>query len=670
VERHGERVQDDYHWLRRREDPRVRAYLEAENAYTEAVMRPTTGLQGVLYEEMLARIKQTDLSVPERMGGYYYYSRTEEGRQYPFHCRKQGSLDAPEEILLDENALAEGHDHFRLGVFDVSPDASLLAFSVDLDGSELYTLRFKDLRTGRLLPDEIPGTYYALEWAADSRTVFYNTVDASRRPYRLHRHRLGDDPAADVLVHEETDESFYLDLYKTKDQRWLVLELQSKVTSEVWFLPAADPTAPFRVVERRRAGVEYWLEHHGESFYILTNDQAVNFRLMRAPVHQPGREQWAEVIPHRPQVKLESIHAFRSHLVLLEREEGLRHLSVLSLPSLLPRRIDFPDAAYTVAPLRNREFDSVLLRFAYSSMVSPRSVFDYDMETGARELKKQEEVLGGYDPNRYVSERLFAEAPDGVLVPISLVHKKALPPDVSSPLLLYGYGAYGASNEPAFDSTRFSLIDRGFVYAMAHVRGGGELGRPWYEAGKLLRKRNTFTDFLACAEHLIATGYTSPDRLVIRGGSAGGLLVGAVLNMRPELFAAAVAKVPFVDVINTMLDETLPLTVTEWEEWGDPRRKEYYDCMRAYSPYDNVGAKPYPDLLVVSSLNDPRVAYWEPAKWVARLRACKTGEGRLLLKTHMDAGHAGPSGRYDRLRELAFELAFVLDSLARRGVRL
>lgn len=663
MERHGQVVQDDYHWLRRRDDPRVRAYLEAENAYTEAVMRPTEALQHELYQEMLGRIKQTDLSVPERVGEYFYYARTEQGQQYPYHCRKQGSLEAPEEILLDENLLAEGHDYFRVGVFEVSPDAGLLAYSVDLDGSELYELRFRDLKTGATLADRIPNTYYALEWAADSRTVFYNTVDASRRPYRLHRHVLGTDPTADDVVYEEPDESFYLDLYKTTSKRYLMLALESKVTSELRFLDASNPSGAFRLVEPRRPGVEYGAEHHGDRFYILTNDEATNFRLMQAPVSAPARGNWSEVIAHRPQVKLETIHPFSRHLVLLEREHGLRRISVLQLPSMRQHRIDFPDAAYTVAPTRNREFETELLRFSYSSLVRPRSIFDYNMDTGARELKKQEEVLGGYDPQAYRSERLFAAAPDGVLVPISVVYSKGIELDGRNPLLLYGYGAYGASNEPGFDSTRFSLIDRGFVYAIAHVRGGGDLGRPWYEAGKLLMKRNTFTDFIACAEHLIAVRYTSSDRLVIRGASAGGLLVGAALNMRPELFAAAVAKVPFVDVINTMLDDSLPLTVTEWEEWGDPRRGEHYDYMRSYSPYDNVGPRPYPDMLIVSSFNDPRVAYWEPAKWVARLRACKSGDSLLLLKTHMDAGHAGPSGRYDRLRELAFELAFVLDRL-------
>jgi len=663
--RHGELVEDPYHWLRddSRKDPAVLRYLEAENAYTEAVLKPTEPLQKRLFDEMVARIQETDSSVPERDGPFFYYRRTEQGRQYRFYCRKKGHVDAGEELLLDANALAEGHEYFRLGVFALSPDHNLLAYSVDCDGSERYTIFIKDLTTGELLPDRIPDTYDSLEWAGDNRTIFYTKVDAAHRPYRLYRHTLGADLAEDLLVYEETDESYFLALYKTKSKRYLMLSLGSNNTTEVHFLDVDDPSGRFRLVHPRQHKMEYYVGHWRDRFYIMTNDNAMNFKLVEAPVADPSKRHWNDVIAHRPEVKLEDMELFSRHLAIVEREAGLRGIRVIELPSFEQHRIEFTEPVYTVHMARNPEFETTRLRFVYESLVAPESVFDYDMENRSRELKKEQPVLGGYDKAGYRSERVFARAADGTRVPISLVYRRGVERDGGNPLLLYAYGSYGSSTDPTFASSRLSLIDRGFVFAIAHVRGGGDLGRPWYEEGKLLNKRNTFTDFIACAEHLIAEGYTSRERLAIRGGSAGGLLMGAVVNMRPDLFRAVVAKVPFVDVMNTMLDPTIPLTVIEWEEWGDPRRREDYDYMRSYSPYDNVEAQDYPDMLVTSGLNDPRVAYWEPAKWVAKLRATRTGDSLLLLKTNLDAGHAGASGRYDSLKELALDYAFILEQL-------
>jgi oligopeptidase B len=664
--RHGETVEDDYRWLRDRDDPEVRRYLEADNAYAEAMMRPTRPLQSRLYDEMLSRIKQTDLSVPERRGEFFYYTRTEEGRQYRFRCRRRGGLEAPEQLLLDENALAEGQPYLRVGAFEVSPDHRLLAFAVDTDGGERFTLRIKDLTTGGLLPDVIRDTYASVEWGADSRTLFYNTVDAAHRPYRLHRHVLGTPAEDDELIYEEADEAFFLDVYKTKSGRYLMLHLGSNTTSEARFLDAREPGGVFRTIRPRRANVEYVVEHRDDRFFVLTNDEAVNFKLCTAPVSDPSR--WDEVLAHREDVKLEAMHVFAGHLALVERKDGIRGMRIYELPAWKSHAVEFPETVHVVYAARNPEFDTTTVRVVYTSLVTPRSVFDYDMKTRERVLMKEEEVLGGYDRRRYRTERVHATADDGRSIPVSLVYREAVDRDGPRPLLLYGYGAYGSSVDPVFDSGRLSLLDRGMIYAIAHVRGGGDLGRPWYDDGKLLAKRNTFTDFIACAEELVGRGLTAPDRLVIRGGSAGGLLVGAVLNMRPELFRAAVAKVPFVDVMSTMLDATLPLTVIEREEWGDPRDPRFYEYMRSYSPYDNVAARAYPDLLITAGLNDPRVAFWEPAKWTARLRASKTDTNLLLLKTDMGAGHAGPSGRYDYLEEIAFEYAFILTRVGGAGV--
>ncbi|MGH7535372.1 MAG: S9 family peptidase, partial [Gemmatimonadales bacterium] len=630
---HGESRIDEYHWLRHRDDPAVLAHLEAENRYTEVRMRHTAELQERLYREMRGRIRETDLSVPEQIDGWLYYSRMETGHQYPIFCRRAGGSEA-EEILLDLNPLAEASAYFRLGGFEVSPDHRLLAWSADTTGAEAFSRRVKDLATGDPLPEVIENTSPALAWAGDSRTLFYIVLDPARRPARLFRHLLGTDPAADPLVHDETDQSFFLDVGQTRSRRYILLDIASHSTSEVRFVPADAPAEPFRVVEPRRAGIEYEVSHHDDRFFITTNDGAVNFRLMEAPVADPSRERWRELLPARPAVKIDSTDAFRNHLVVWEREAGLRQIRVLDLGSGADHLVAFPEPVYTVSQHDNPEFDTTLLRFTYTSMVTPSQVVDYDLAGRTWTVRKQTEVLGGFDPAQYRSERVFATAPDGTRVPVSLVYRRPLELDGSRPLLLQGYGAYGISYDPSFSSNAVSLLDRGVIVAIAHVRGGEEMGRTWYEAGRLLNKRNSFADFIAAAEHLVAAGYTGPRRLAIGGGSAGGLLMGAVINQRPDLFGAVLAEVPFVDVVNTMLDASLPLTVIEYDEWGNPNDPVFYEYIRSYSPYDNVQVGDYPPILVTAGLNDPRVAYWEPAKWVARLRARKTDGNLLLLRTN------------------------------------
>ena len=660
---HGETRIDEYFWLRDRSDPEVIAYLEAENRYTGAAMRHTDVLQEQLYLEMRGRIKETDLSVPERVDDYFYYTRTEAGGQYPIFCRRRGSLDAPEEVLLDQNPLAADHAYFKIGVREVSPDHRLLAYSVDISGAEDFTLYIKDLTTGRLLAESIGNTSLGVTWANDSRTLFYTLLDHARRPCRLYRHTIGASPTTDVLVYFEPDESFFLDINRTRSRRYLLLDITSHSTSEVRFLDADEPEGVFRVVQPRESGVEYSVEHHDERFFITTNDSAPNFRLVQAPVASPSKANWSPVLPYRPDIKLDETDAFRSHLVVYERQAGLRQIRVIDLPSGEEHLVPFPEPVYTLRAHENPEFETPLLRFTYTSLVTPSSVVEYDMGERTWMVRKQTEVRGGYDPSLYRSERVFATAPDGERVPISLVYRAPLQLNGERPLLLNGYGAYGLSYDPSFSSNTLSLLDRGFVVAIAHVRGGEEMGRPWYEGGKLLNKRSTFTDFIASAEHLVTSGYTSSDRLVINGGSAGGLLMGAVTNLRPDLFRVVLADVPFVDVVNTMLDASLPLTVIEYDEWGNPGDKAAYEYIRSYSPYDNIEAKDYPHMLVTAGLNDPRVAYWEPAKWTARLRATKTNGNRLLLRTNMGAGHGGASGRFDFLREIAFKYAFMLDVL-------
>jgi oligopeptidase B len=659
----GDVRNDNYYWLKDKSSPEVIKYLEEENAYTQTLMKPTENLQEDLYKELLGRIKETDLTVPHRIDDYYYYSRTEQGKNYPIYCRKKGSLEAPEKLILDVNALAEGHKFFSVGAAAVSPNHNLMAFSTDTTGSETYTLFVKDLTSGQLLTEQIPNTYYGVQWGNDNQTFFYITLDDAKRPYKLFRHRLGADYKNDQLIHHEADEAFYVNLSKTRSRKYLLLALESNTTTEVRYLDADSPDGDFQLIHPRQHEMEYSVDHQGDKFFILTNENAKNFKLLEAPVANPAKAHWKEIIPHNDSVKLDKIEAFQNHLVIYEREKGLRKIHIKNLATGQEYDVKFPEPAYVIWPSINPEFKTNQLRFEYSSLVTPRTVYDYNMDTQEKEIRKQYEVLGGYDPAQYESERIFAQAKDGTSIPISLVYKKGTKKDGSHPLYLYGYGSYGASIDAGFNSNRLSLLDRGFIYAIAHIRGGGEMGRYWYDLGKLLNKKNTFTDFIACAEHLINKKYTSKDKLVISGGSAGGLLIGAVTNLRPDLFRIVVAKVPFVDVLNTMLDPSIPLTVTEYEEWGNPNQKEHYDYMKSYSPYDNITAKTYPTMLVTAGLNDPRVGYWEPAKWTAKLRALKTDKNLLLLKVNMGAGHGGPSGRYEQLKENAFEFAFIFDQL-------
>lgn len=679
---HGHLVMDEYAWMRNKDDdPDVIEYLNAENAWTQSQMQHTAALQEELFEEIRSRIQETDLSVPVRKGNWWYYSRTVEGKQYPIHCRKPaypepGQLDVEpgedvdEQIMLDQNVLAGESEFFSLGAFDLSPKADLLAYSTDTTGGEIYEMSFLDLSTGETLADQIPGTYYGTAWGNDNKTFFYVKPDEAMRPYQLWRHQLGTPIGDDVLVYEEPDERFFLGIGMTKDERYLVLHLGSKMTDECRLLSADDPTGDFQIMQPREQGVEYAIEHHGSRFFVITNaDGAENFKLMETPDNALGRSNWTEVIAHRPNVHLSGIDVFADYIVIFEREGGLRQIRVRNLINDDDYVIDQPEEVSTSSGGSNPEFNSTVLRYGYTSMVTPSSVFDYNLVTKERVLRKQQPVLGGYDPSLYTTKRVWATTGDGTLVPMSVVYRmnsdaETERPSGPRPTLLYGYGSYEASMDPGFSSIRLSLLDRDFVFAIAHIRGGGEMGRQWYTKGKFLEKRNTFTDFIACARHLTKEGWTTSDQLVIRGGSAGGLLMGAVANMAPECFGAVIAEVPFVDALNTILDPTLPLTVMEWEEWGNPvESAEYYEYMGSYSPYENVEPKDYPAMLVTAGLNDPRVSYWEPAKWVAKLRVTKTDNHRLLLKTEMGAGHMGPSGRYDSWKDEAFVYAFIFDTL-------
>jgi oligopeptidase B len=660
---HGDILIDNYYWLREKDNQNVIAYLNAENEYTNSIMENTDALQERLYQEMLGRIKETDLSVPQRIDSFYYYSRTEEGKQYPIYCRKNGSLDAPEEIILDQNALAEGYEYFDLGIMRISPDHRLLAYSIDTTGEERFTLVVKDLNMGTHQKEKIASTGYSAAWACDNRTLFYTVLDNAKRPYKLYQHTLGTDPSTDVLVFHEPDDAFWIYISLTKSEQFLVLELGSHTTTEVYFMNAHSPNDGFTCIHPRENQVEYYIDHHRDKFYILTNEDAINFKLMEADTARPFKEYWNTVLPHRDSVKIEGIDVFKDHMIVYERIHGLEQLLVIDMNTGKRHYVDFPEPVYSFWLHDNNEFNTDLVRFTYNSLTTPRTVFDYNMNTHERVLKKQYEVLGGYDPTDYQSERIFATAHDSTRVPISLVYRKGLVKNGTNPMYLVGYGAYGESWDPYFSSNRLSLLDRGFIYAIAHVRGGGEMGRQWYDEGKLLKKMNTFTDFLACTEHLIASGYTARSHLAIAGGSAGGLLIGAVLNMQPDLFKAAVADVPFVDLIHTMLDPNLPLTVLEYEEWGNPQDSVYYEYMKSYSPYDNVKSQDYPNILITAGFNDTRVMYWEAAKWTARLRAMKTDQNLLLLKTKMGTGHLGASGRYDYLQDIAFEYAFLFKVL-------
>jgi len=657
---HGQRRVDEYDWLREREDPSVRAYLEDENAYADAVLAPTLPLQHRLYQEMLARIKETDQNVPYREGRFLYYSRTEQGRQYAIHCRQEATRDAVEQVTLDLNQLAAGGSFMALGAFQVSDDGERLAYATDDTGSREYTLFVKDLASDTLL-EKVAERVGTVAWAADDRTLFYTVEEeGTKRQHQVWRHRLGSE--RDQLVYQEDDAGFNVFVYRTRSRGFLVLGTTSLTTSEVRFLPAATPDAPWQLVAPRIHEQEYDVEHHADVFYIRTNDVGRNFRLVEAPVASPGRESWREVLAHREEVMLEGVDCFRDHLVVYEREAGIPQIAVTDLRDGGCHRIAFPEACYSAFPDANPEFDTHLLRFSYQSLVTPPSVFDYDMDARQGVLLKEQPVLG-YDRTLYASERVFATAADGVRVPVSIVHRRGLVRDGRAPLHLYGYGAYGYPLSAGFSSSRISLLDRGVVVAIAHVRGGGELGKAWHDGGRMMQKRNSFTDFLAVADLLVEEGWGSRERLVVEGGSAGGLLVAAALNLREDLCRAALVHVPFVDVINTMLDESLPLTVGEFEEWGDPREPAAFEYMSSYCPYSNLARREYPAMLVRTSLNDSQVMYWEPAKYVARLRALKTDEHPLLLKTNLAAGHGGASGRYDHLEEVALDYAFMLTEM-------
>ncbi|GAA4438784.1 S9 family peptidase [Phytohabitans houttuyneae] len=673
---HGDTVVDEYAWLAAKDDPDTIAYLKAENAFTEATTEHLASLRTALFDETKRRTKETDLSVPTRKGGHWYYTRTVEGQQYGIQCRRavrDGETEPPstadgapldgEEVLLDGNALAEGHEFFALGTFDISPDGRWLAYSTDFAGDERFTLRVKDLSTGEVLADEVPDTFYGSAWSADGSTLFYLTVDGAWRPYRVWRHTIGTAAADDAVVYEESDERFWIGVELTRSEKFIVIEAHSKVTSEARVIPASNPTGEPAIIAPRRQGVEYTIEHHGHRFLILHNDGAEDFELAYTSADAPG--DWATLIPHTPGTRLEGVDAFANHLVVSLRKDGLTGLRVLPVGSTDTYDIDFPEPIYSVGLESNPEYGTSTVRLHYASFVTPDSVYDYDLVTRTMVLRKQKPVLGGFDPAGYEQHRDWALADDGTRVPISLVCRAGTPKDGTAPAVIYGYGSYEASMDPWFSIPRLSLLDRGVIFAVAHIRGGGELGRRWYEEGKLLAKKNTFTDFVACARHLVKAGWTATDRLVARGGSAGGLLMGAVANLAPDAFAGVVAQVPFVDALNSILDPSLPLTVTEWEEWGNPLDDpEVYAYMKSYTPYENVSAVDYPAILAVTSLNDTRVLYHEPAKWIARLRATAPS-GEYLLKTEMGAGHGGPSGRYDAWKEEAFVAAWILDRLGR-----
>ncbi len=665
---HHHTLVDDYAWLREKSSVEVIAYLGAENAYTDAVMKPTEALQKTLYDEMVGHIKETDESVPFRDGGYFYYSRTEQSLQYPIYCRKRGSVHAPEEVILDVNKLAEGEAFMAIGGFSVSDDGNLLAYSTDTTGFRQYTLQVKDLRTGELLNERVERVG-SIEWANDNATLFYTVEDEEqKRQFQLYRHTLGSLHDRDVLVYEESDERFNIGAGKTRDGKYLLLESASHTTAEQRFLSADDPAGIWTLIAERQDEHEYYADHRHGLFYIRTNDRGRNFRLVTAPVASPSPDHWTEMIAHRSEVMLEDVDLFASFYVACERVDGLPALRVARFagdgveagPAV---GIGFPEPVYSAHPHTNREFVTTKFRYSYQSLVTPGSVYEYDVETGASTLLKQQEVPGGFDRELYGSERLFATADDGARIPVSLVYRKDRKGDGTNPLHVYGYGSYGYSLPIGFNSNRLSLLDRGFVMAYAHIRGGGDMGKPWHDAGRLMEKRNTFTDFVAATEELLKSGYGDPKRVSAEGGSAGGLLMGAIVNLRPDLYRAIVSHVPFVDVMNTMLDASLPLTVPEYEEWGNPNEPAAFEYMLSYSPYDNLKVGHYPAMLVKTSLNDSQVMYWEPAKYVARLRTLKTDDSVLLLHTNMSAGHGGASGRYDYLKEIAFDYAFLLKEL-------
>jgi oligopeptidase B len=663
TEVNGHKMVDNYYWLRDKSNPEVRAYLEQENAYADAVMKPTEPFQKKLYDEMLSHVKETDVEVPYKEGDYFYYIRTEAGKQYPIRCRKKASMDAAEEVVLDVNDLAKGQAFMSVAAFAVSPDGNLLAYSYDNTGFRQFTLAVKDLRTGQTLTDHAERVG-SVVWASDSQTIFYTQEDAvSKRQYRLYRHTVAS-VNPDILVYEEPDERFTVEAYKTRSAAFIFLVSRSHTTTEARYIPATQPDGNWKILEPRKQGIEYYPDHNADSFYIRVNDTGRNFRLVKAPVTDPGSQNWHEVMAQNPGIMLDDTDFFKNFCVIYERESGLPQIRVIDLRNGQAKRIAFPEPAYAAYSYVNRVYDTTDFRYGYQSPITPPSVFSYDMEKGTSTLLKQKEVPGGYDPKKYEVEQIYAVASDGVKIPVSVLHLKGAKLDGTGALYLYGYGSYGISLDMFFNSNWFSMVDRGVVVAVAHIRGGGEMGKAWHDAGRMMNKKTTFTDFIACAEDLLKRGYGSKDRLVIEGRSAGGLLMGAVLNMRPDLFKAALVGVPFVDVLNTMLDETLPLTVGEFEEWGNPKEKAAYDYMSTYSPYDNIEAKAYPDMLVKTSFNDSQVMYWEPAKYVAKMRATRTDHNILIFKTNLSpAGHGGASGRYDRLKEAAFDYAYILTQM-------
>ena len=659
-EEHGTVRTDPYYWLRERSNPEVIKYLEDENAYTKAVMAHTEALQERMYEELKGRVLQNDQSVPFRQGGYFYYTRLVDGKNYPIYARKRGSLTSPEEILIDVNALAEGKATFVVRAWAVSSGEDLLAFAEDTTGGRVSAIRFKNLRTGDMLADVIPRAIGGIAWAEDNRTLFYTKPDSvTVRPYQVYRHKLGTPASADQLVFEDKDETYYTSVFKTKSRAYVMIQSSQTLATEYSYVRADQPDSAFKVLIPRERGHEYFASHFGDYFYLLSNDNAKNFRLMRTPVARPGRASWQEVIPHRTDVLLEDFEFFRDYLVVSERKDGLMQLRVRPWSGRNEYYLDFGEPAYLAYVSTNREFDTPLLRYVYTSLTTPSSTYDVDMRTRQKTLLKRDSILGSFDPANYVTERLYTTARDGARVPVSVVYRKGV--SRPAPLLLTGYGSYGSSSDPTFSSDRLSLLDRGFVFAIAHIRGGSEMGRAWYENGRQLQKKNTFNDFIDVADDLIHRGYTKSDRLFARGASAGGLLMGAVVNARPELWRGVIAGVPYVDVITTMSDSTIPLTTGEYDEWGNPHDPTFYKYMLSYSPYDQVERKTYPNLLITAGLYDTQVLYVEPAKWTAKLRAMKTGNNRLILKTNMEAGHSGASGRYKRWRDVAFEYAFLLD---------
>lgn len=659
---HGHERTDNYYWLNERENPEVIAYLEAENKYTENGLKHTEALQEQLFKEMTGRIKQDDDSVPIKIRDYYHYTRVEKGKEYPVICRKKGSMDNAEEIMLDCNCLAEGLAFFQIGEISISEDDKMLAFATDTVSRRIYAIHIKNLETQEMMEDVIPETSGNLIWASDNKTLFYGVKDEALRPYKIFRHVIGTDYHDDIEVYHETDEAFDVSVGKSKSNQYLIICSDSTLSSENRILESDNPAGTFRIFQERQPDMLYEIGHYGDHFYIQTNaDGARNFKMMKTPVDKTGKDNWTEVIAHRDDVLIESFTLFAKHLVIEERKDGLVRIRIMTWDGTSDHYIDFGEPAYTAEVGSNPDFDSVKLRYRYTSMATPASVMEYDMETHEKRLLKRQEIVGGYKPEDYVTERIMATSHDGVKVPISIVYRKGLVKNGQNPLVLYGYGSYGCSTDAYFSVARLSLLDRGFVWAIAHVRGGEEMGRQWYEDGKMLNKKNTFLDFIACGKHLVAEGYTEPSKMFAMGGSAGGLLMGAVANMAPELWRGIIAQVPFVDVVTTMLDESIPLTTGEYDEWGNPNVKKYYDYMLSYSPYDNVEAKDYPAMLVTTGLHDSQVQYWEPAKWVAKLRDMKTDSNPLYLNTEMDFGHGGASGRFEGYKEVALDYAFMLD---------